>query len=39
MDTLFGIKSYIPIKASVGYDYSNPLDLMEKVLEFCFNKE
>jgi hypothetical protein len=36
MDTLFGIKSYIPIKASSSYKFSHPEDLMEKIIEFCF---
>ena len=34
MDLLFGIKSYIPLKYSMSYDYSHPQDLMSHCIEF-----
>lgn len=39
MDLLFGIKSYIPLKYSNSYDYSNPQDLMHQCIEFVQSKK
>lgn len=37
MDTLFGIKSYIPLKASESLQLNDSFDLMEKTLKFCID--